>query len=52
MGKPAVRQQVVGFNGSIDIVFVDADRHAHQHLLGALHNLAVDAKQVGALQGL
>ena len=48
----AFGHQVVRLDGSRDIVLVDADRHAHEHVLGTLDDLAVNAEQVGALQGL
>lgn len=38
--------QVVGFDGALDVVTMDANGNAHQHVLRALGNLAVDAKQV------
>ena len=50
--EPALGQQVVGLAGAVDVLLVDADGHAHQHVLWALHHLVVDAQQVGALQGL
>jgi hypothetical protein len=31
---------------------VDADGHAHQHVLRALNNLAVHLQQIGVLKGL
>jgi hypothetical protein len=29
---------------------VDTNRHAHQHVLGAFHDLAVDLEQIGPFQ--
>jgi hypothetical protein len=43
---------VVRLHCSLQVVHVDAQRHAHQHVLRALHNLAVNAQQVRALQRL
>lgn len=45
-------EQVVGLDSLVDVLQVDADGHAHQHVLGALHHLAMQAQQVRALQGL
>ena len=39
-------------NGSVDVLAVDADGDTHDHVLGALGNLAVDLEEVGFLQGL
>ena len=36
----------------LDVVTVNAHGHTHEHVLRALHHLAVDTKQVGALQRL
>lgn len=47
-----VPQQVVGLNCLVHVLHVDADGHAHQHVLGTLNHLAVQPQQVGALQGL
>jgi hypothetical protein len=33
---------VVGLDGAIDVFLVDADRHAHDHLLRPLHHLPKD----------
>jgi hypothetical protein len=52
VGEPALGQEVVGAHGGVQVVHVDAYGDAHEHVLGALDDLAVDAQQVGALQGL
>ena len=51
VSHPTLREHVVGVDGALDIL-VDADGDAHQQVLGALDDLAVDAEQVRALQGL
>lgn len=51
MREPAFRQQVVRFDGAVDVALVDADRHPHQHVLRAFHDFAVDAQQVGPFEG-
>ena len=48
----ALRHEVVGLDRRRDVVLVDAHRDAHEHVLGALDNLAANAQQVGALQSL
>ena len=52
VGEPALAHEVVGVDGGVDVLHMDADRHAHEHVLGALHDLAVHAEEVRALQGL
>ena len=51
MGEPALRHQIIGLDGRVDVLLVDAHRHAHQHVLGPLHHLAFEAQQVAPLQG-
>jgi hypothetical protein len=50
--EEALGHEVVGLDGRVDVLLVDAHRHAHEHLLGPLADLAVHAEQVGALEGL
>ena len=52
VGEPPLAHQVVGLDGGVNVLLVDAHGHAHQHVLGPLHHLAVEAQQVAALQGL
>ena len=52
MGKPALAHELVRVERVFDVVLVDADGHAHEHVLRALHNDIVEAQQVRALQGL
>ena len=52
MGEESVRQKVVGLEDAGDVVHVDADGDAHEHVLGTLGDLAVDLEQVGLLQSL
>lgn len=49
---PALGQEVVGVHGSVHVLLVDADGHAHEHVLRALHYGPVDAQEVGSLQRL
>lgn len=42
---------MVSFKSSFDIIFVDANRHAHQHVLRSFHNLSIDFEKVRPLQG-
>ena len=50
MGEVAVRHEVVGLEDALDVVAVDAHRDAHDHVLRALSDTAVDAEEVGALE--
>ena len=50
VGKPTLRHHVVGLDGALDVVLVDPDRDAHEHLLRALGHLPVE--EVGALERL
>ena len=52
VSEVALRHQVVGAKRAVDVLVVDAHGHAHEHVLGALGHLAVEAKQVGALERL
>jgi len=44
--------QVVRLDGRIDVFTVDADGHAHQHVLRTFNNFAVDLQQIAPLQRL
>ena len=52
MGKPAVTHQVVRVYRCVHVILVNAHCNAHQHMLGALYNFAVDFQQVASLQRL
>ena len=52
MREPLLREQVVRLDRGLDVVAVDTDRDAHQHVLRPLHHLSVDLEQVGSLQRL
>lgn len=43
---------MVGLDGLVNVVHVDADGNTHQHVLGALDHLAMEPQQVGALKRL
>ncbi|MPC34506.1 hypothetical protein E2C01_027898 [Portunus trituberculatus] len=45
VSEPLPRQQLIGLNGSINVLLVDANRHSHQHVLRPLHHLAVDLQE-------
>ncbi len=49
---PALGQQVVGGDGGGEVRLVYSQRHAHEHVLGALHHLPVQPQQVRPLQRL
>lgn len=50
--QPVSPEQVVRLDCLVNVLHVDANGHTHEHVLGALNNFAVQAQQVGALQGL
>ena len=52
VGEPALAHQVVGLDGGLDVLLVDADGDAHQQVLRTLGDLAVDLQEVGFLQRL
>ena len=52
VGEPALRHELVRLDRRVEVALVDADRHAHQHLLRALGDLAVHPQQVRLLEGL
>eukprot|EP00983_Pelagomonas_calceolata_P106988 1159294-Pelagomonas_calceolata.AAC.5 len=49
MGEPALAHHVVGLDGSLDVVLVNAHRHAHEHMLWALNDLVVQTQQDASL---
>ena len=48
--EPALAEVVVGLDGSVDVVLVDADGDTHEHMLRALDNNVVDLEEVRALR--
>mmetsp|Transcript_81222 Transcript_81222/g.238643 ORF Transcript_81222/g.238643 Transcript_81222/m.238643 type:complete len:210 (-) Transcript_81222:161-790(-) len=52
MCEATAGHEIIGLNGSLDIAGVDAARHAHQHMLRALYDLAMYTQEVGLFQGL
>lgn len=46
MGEPALRQQMVCGNCSLNILLVDSDGDSHQHVLGALNNSTIHLQKV------
>ena len=51
MGEPAFAESVVRLHHRIEVVLVNTDGHAHEHVLRALDDFVVDLEQVAALQG-
>ena len=47
-----VAHVVVGLLDPLEVVVVDANGNAHDHVLRALHDLVVDPEEVAALEGL
>ena len=52
MGKVLLAHQLVGLDGRVDVLAVDADRDPHNHVLRPLGDLAVAAHQIATLEGL
>ena len=52
MGEVALAHQVVGLECLFDVGVVDSDGHAHQHVLRAFSDFAVELEEVGTLKGL
>ena len=50
VGKIFLRHERVGFHYADQIVTVETNRHAHPHMLGALHRLLIHFGQIGTLQ--
>ncbi len=46
MSKELFGHEVVGFDGAFDILAVDADSNAHQHVLRPLNHLLKDRLKV------
>jgi hypothetical protein len=47
-----LRHEVVRLDGRVDILAVDADGNAHQHVLRTLHDFGVDLEQIRTLKRL
>ena len=52
MSEPALRHEVVGFDGSFDICFVNPYGDPHQHVLGPLDHFLIHTEEVGPLESL
>ena len=52
VGEVSLRHEVVGLDRLLDVVSVDSDGDSHDHVLGALGNVAVDSEQVRSLERL
>ena len=44
--------EVVGLEGSVDVIAVNADGDTHEHMLWSLDSLAIDLHQIRSLQSL
>lgn len=47
VGEEPLGHEVVRLDNLVDVLLVDAHRHAHDHVLRPLHHLAVGLQQVG-----
>ena len=52
MSEPLLREEMICLSGRLDVVLVDTDSNAREHVLRACNNTAVDAEEVGALESL
>ena len=52
MSEPLLGHQVVSLKSRLKIILMDANRAPHEHMLGALCDLAIHSKQVGFLESL
>lgn len=52
MGKPHLAHKIVGLEGGLQVFLVDANRAAHQHMLGSFSGFVIDFEEVAALESL
>ena len=52
MREPLVTHQMIRLNGSLDVMFVDANTHSHEHVLGSLCYLSVNLEKIRSLESL
>ena len=52
VGEVSLGHEVVRLDRLLDVVSVDPDGDSHDHVLGALGNVAVDSEQVRSLERL
>ena len=52
MREPLLAHEVVGFEGGLQVVKVDADGAPHEHVLWSLCDLAIDSEKVRSLECL
>ena len=52
MREPAFAHQVISFNDRRNVIFVDADGDAHQHLLRPFDDFAIHFEEIRALKRL
>ena len=52
MREPALAHEVVGLDGTFDVMLVDANGNSHIHVLRALGYLTVQFEEIGLFQGL
>lgn len=50
--KVTLAHQIVGLDGCVNVGAVNAYGNTHQHVLGSLSDVPIDAKKVRALQSL
>ena len=52
MSEPLLTHQVVCLEGSLKVVYMDANRASHKHLLGSLGDLTLDFQEISFLKSL
>lgn len=52
MSEEALRHEVVCFDGALNVLAVNADRHSHKHVLRALGDFTINAQEVGTFERL
>ena len=52
MSEVFARHEVIGFDNFFDIIAMDPDRYTHDHMLGSLHNFAIESKEIGSFKSL
>jgi hypothetical protein len=51
VSKELLRHQVVGLDGGVNVLSMDADGYTHQHVLRTFDNFPFDFQQVTSFEG-
>ena len=52
MSEPPLTQQLISFNGRINIGFMDSDSHSHEHMLRSFCDFVMYLQEIGSLKSL